>query len=127
MTQQSKVYHLDVTAIDTSVGAIANAYGDLDIVAYVARKAEKQLKELDSSAAASVTLVEVKAIDAETIRTIVTLTADVDTVGLVLRKRISAERKAVVGQSTSETSTPDVDTQHTDGVVDGVPQGHTEF
>lgn len=121
-----KTYHLDVTTIESDL-AIANTYGDLDIIAYVARKAEGLLKKLDSASAASVTLVEVAGIGGDTRRTIVTLTADVDTVGMVLRKRISAERKAVAGESTAETPTPDVDTQHTDGVIDGVPQGHTEF
>ena len=131
-----KIYHLDVTDASDGGEVIANAYGNIAVVSYVARDAEKKVRELNDGAA-SVTLVEVQKIGGEPLRTIVTLTADAETVALVLKKRLSSERKAgsatSAGQGTTQTEpSPTVETQQptipgTDGVIDGVPQGHTEF
>lgn len=95
-------YHLDITT-GTSNDSIANAYGDLDIVAYVARKA---VKNLDSAGQSSVTLVEVEGIGGNDVATIVSLTADPGTVELVLRKRISELKKAsTAAEAPADTQT----------------------
>lgn len=123
-----KVYHLDVETLGDDGLAIANAYGDLDIIAYVAKKAEKLIGSSNAQEA-SLTLVEVERIGGANVRTIATLTADAETVAMVLKGRIANERKANrPGADTSvqgevQEPAPTVDTQHTDGV----PQGHTEF
>jgi len=122
-----KIYHLDVETLGENGRPIANTYGDLDIIAYVARKAEKLISD-SGSQEASLTLVEVDAIGGANLRTVATLTADAETVGLVLKRRITTERRAILSANTTTQAepSPTVDTQRTDGTADSTA-GHTEF
>ena len=99
----SKVYHLDVSYTDGDKGEpIANAYGDLDIINYVAGRAEKALKGVTEDVA--VTLVEVDYISGPAGRKVLGVVADGDSVAGFLRKRIRNERKASAPSVTTGTA-----------------------
>jgi len=90
----SKVYHLNIESADENgnLGTLANAYGDLDIINYVAGKAAKALKGVTEDVA--VTLVESLHVGGPAGRKVLSVTADGDSVADLLRKRIKNERRA---------------------------------
>lgn len=85
----SKTYHIDVTVDDKPV---ANAYGNARVIAFVAKDAVSALAE--SGAKGSVTLTEVVGIGGETKDTIMDVTADAQSVGFLLKRNLTAIRKA---------------------------------
>jgi hypothetical protein len=88
-----KTYHLSVEDItkDGNAVYVASAYGDLDTMAYVARKANKTM-EATEGGQFSVNLVEVENILGDEVRTIVETRGDAEVCAYVLNKRIRSER-----------------------------------
>jgi len=82
-----------ITVTDTTDDtAIAHAYGDLDAMAYHVRRLKDAMIEGKTYVA---DLIEVGAIFAEDEpRTVAKIEADPEVVGLVLTRRLAAERKA---------------------------------
>ncbi len=82
------MYFIDINSGDEK---LAKAYGDLETVSYVARKAA-----LNAEKEYAVRLLHVPAIDDHTnYRSLATLTASGEIVSLVLAKRVTAEKKAL--------------------------------
>ena len=91
-----KIYRIDITPSSNGaerVTPIANAYGSLAVINYVAKDAFKTLKDTDGTVA--LTLVEVDHIGGGIVRTVTELTADVETVRFVVERGLRAEKKAV--------------------------------
>jgi hypothetical protein len=89
-----KTYHLSVNGITeqgTEGAYLASAYGDLDTMAYVARKANKAMEGIEGGQF-SVNLVEVENILGDETRTIVETRGDAEVCAYVLNKRIRSER-----------------------------------
>lgn len=127
-TKVDKIYHIDVESEGVTV---ANAYGDLDIIAYVARKAEAAIKAGDGQTA-SLTFIEVESIGGNQKRQIVSLNADAETVGLVLKGRITNERKMnrvehAANDTTSVEPAPAVDAQTGGEPAPSADENHTQF
>jgi hypothetical protein len=85
----TKIYLLEANTAN-DVYSLAYAYGDLDTMAYLARKLRAELED----AQYTVTLAEVETVKGAATRTVAAVTGDGDTVGYVLSKRLKAERAA---------------------------------
>lgn len=116
-----KIYHLDIVTLGGTV--LANAYGSIAVVNYVAKDVLDEVKKTDESV--SVTFVEVENIGGANRRTVLTLTADAETAAGVLESGIRKEKKigrtATEGDAVPAEPAPTAETQVTD------PNGHTEF
>lgn len=88
----SKTYRIDIAG--TESGAIAEAYGDLDVVLYIARKAKTTMLEAAAGAEFAVTVQEVDRIGGNVLATLVSFTGDAEVAGYVLAKKLRALAKA---------------------------------
>lgn len=103
----SKIYNLTIAEVTTSDGdesdvrCLASTFGDIDIIAYVTRKFDfAEDKEY------SVAFSETNSVAGETVRRILTVTADSEIVWTMLTKKISKERKDAA-PVTEPGTTPD--------------------
>jgi hypothetical protein len=94
------IYHIDIESVsgDDELSdanrhrQLASAFGDLDTMSYIAKKAVKEIEGADGSF--SLVLDEVNGFGGTTIRKVVALTADADVVVTVLKGKLTSERKA---------------------------------
>jgi len=85
-----KVYYIQASRDDT---AIAAAWGDLDAMAYHTRKLKPVMDAADENATFIVHLDEVDVVGSgQTVRVLVDMSGDADTVGYVLAKKLRKER-----------------------------------
>jgi hypothetical protein len=90
------IYHIDIeSAGEDSFGtgrSLASAFGDLETMAYIAKKAVKEIEGKEGTFVLD--LAEVNGFGGTTIRNVVSLTADADVVVTVLKGKLTSERKA---------------------------------
>lgn len=115
------MYQIQVSSVESGE-ALAQAYGDVDTMAYVGRKLG-----LGEDKEYRIEVTEHEKIGGEPTRSLVSLTADGEIVALMLKKKLTAERKRLnipadtenTGESTAETPSADA------SVTDAVPAGPT--
>lgn len=109
----NKIYFIEASS-DESM--LADAFGDIDVVSYVARALIDTVKDTEPDVTVRVLAVEgIGAnIESEAVRTVLSLTADGDTVATVLKSKLAAERKRV--RSESEASDPTRAAETSEGV-----------
>lgn len=97
-------YHISVAGKneDGTEGLLANADGDIDIIAYVNRKLD-----LNAESEYAVTITETSGIGEDPKRTVLALTADGDTVSTLIGSKVRKERKA--GKSVDEDNASEND------------------
>lgn len=83
-------YHIGIEDADGE--AYADAHGSLGVISYVSKEVAKEV-EADSSLI-TVKLTETDGIRGEAKRTVLAITADGETAAVMLKRRITAERKA---------------------------------
>jgi hypothetical protein len=87
----SKAYSIEITGDE---GNLTIAFGDLDTMAYLARRAEKTMAEAKEGTEFSLNLSEVEHIGGSPVRSLAALKGDADVITYVLRKKLAGERKA---------------------------------
>jgi hypothetical protein len=84
----NKVYSIQIPGV-------ASAYGDLDAMAYHARRAAAEMAEAKEGTEFSVYLAVVENIPGDAVRVLTEVTGDADVITYVLRRKLAAERKAI--------------------------------
>lgn len=84
-------YRISIADVDGP--KVAHADGDLDTMAYVARKAKGVMLAAKTGAEFAVAVHEVDTLGGTTTRTVAAVTADAEVASYVLTKRLAAERK----------------------------------
>jgi hypothetical protein len=114
------IYHIDIESVsgdEISDGnrSLASAFGDLDTISYIAKKAVKEIEGADGSF--SLTLDEVNGFGGTAVRKVVALTADADVVVTVLKGKLTSERKA--GKTAAEEGPGETLPEKTEAPVTG--------
>jgi predicted ATP-binding protein involved in virulence len=86
-------YFIEVVSKATDE-VLARAHGDIETVAYHVRKLS-----LDANETYSAVVSEAEKIGEEAKRTVLSLVADGDTLAIVLKKKLSAEKKALTAST----------------------------
>lgn len=125
-----KIYRIDITPAPSTENdghPIANAFGSLAVINYVAKDALKgALKDFEG--AVSLALVEVEHIGGNVVRTVTELTADADTVRYVLERGLRAEKKAGSVESAPAFENGEPADKSDDATTEAPVEGsHTEF
>lgn len=107
----NKTYSL---TIEDSQDVYARTDGDIDVIAYVARRVISQ--DLDEKETYTVAFSETEGIGSDVdVRDVLRVTADGELISLLLKKRLTAERKA---NKPAETAGQDDETAEQDGAGD---------
>lgn len=109
------VYQIDVQAAD-GYRKFAQAFGDLDTINYIAKKAVKEIEGLAGNLVLN--LVEVDAIGGQPVREVVALVANAKVVATVLKGELTSERKAARTFTASNGSTVEVGDRREDESTD---------
>lgn len=110
----SKTYHIEIVKLNDGVKPnthYAHAFGDLDTVNYVAKKAIKELEGVAGNI--TLNLNEVDAIGGNVTREVVALAANAKVVTTVLKGELTSERKAA--KSEPADSDDENATEHKNG------------
>ncbi len=96
----SKVYVVKISDVEANED-VSFGYGDFNEVAYLAKSGLKRAE--DAKGNVSLMLAEVAGVGGDDVRQVVSISAEVDVVGIVLKKKLTAERK-LNGETVVETA-----------------------